>query len=53
MVEVEVHKSQEGGERTDEPGLNQVHSVVRAHWDNLGLDDDLDLEHQVVGSQYH
>ena len=53
MVGVEVHKSWAGGVRTDEPGLNQAHSVVRAHWDNLGLDDDLDLEHQTVGSQYH
>jgi hypothetical protein len=52
MVGVEVHKSQEGGERTDELGLNRAHSVVRAHWDKLSQGDDWDLEHQIAGLQY-
>ena len=46
MVGVEVHKSQEGVARTDGPDLIQV------HWGNLGLVDDLDLDHRIVGSQY-
>jgi hypothetical protein len=53
MVEAEAHNSQKGGARTDGPGLNLAYWVVRAHWDILGLVDGLDLDHRIVGSQYH